>query len=81
MTASGSTLTVRTTTIRNCVIYNNFGCGIHYEISYTATIYDNLIFDDHYHNNDLYAPDGYGIYLSSSADCVVYNNTVASSDG
>jgi len=67
-------------TITNCVSYENKH-GIHYEISYTALIYNNIcyrnrVLDTRYING----PTGLGIYISSSAGCRVYNNTCWGND-
>jgi parallel beta-helix repeat protein len=63
------------TTIKNCKVGNNGGAGIQYEISYAATITNNLVYGTRYNGTNLLAPDGIGIYISSSANCIVSHNT------
>ena len=75
-------------TIRNCLVNQN-GDGIHYEISYGGQIYNNLVSNSRFSRDAVgfnpttlnpYSPSSQGIYLSSSAYCKVYNNTVANND-
>ncbi|MGA2253869.1 MAG: right-handed parallel beta-helix repeat-containing protein, partial [Thermoguttaceae bacterium] len=71
-------------TICNCLVDQN-GDGICYEISYGGQVYNNLVSNSRFNRSDVdfnpttlnpYAPNSQGIYLSSSAYCNVYNNTV-----
>ena len=70
------------TTVTNCVSYGN-SRGIHYEISYTGLITNNLCYDNNIQNADQVenTSRGLGIYISSSAGCWVYNNTIYGNDG
>jgi autotransporter-associated beta strand protein/parallel beta-helix repeat protein len=76
------------TTIKNCLVNQN-GDGIHYEISYGGQIYNNLVSNSKFSRDQIgfnpttlnpYSPSSQGIYLSSSAYCNVYNNTVVNND-
>lgn len=78
----------RNATIKNSISHDN-GKGIHYEISYGGKIYNNLVYKNQYKNDTLNfdpsklepgAPMAYGIYVSSSADVEVYNNTAVYND-
>jgi parallel beta-helix repeat protein len=60
-------------TIRNSVSYENNSAGIMYEISWTGSIYNNLSYDNR-------GSFGIGIYISSSAGCNVFNNTIWGND-
>jgi parallel beta-helix repeat protein len=62
-------------TITNSKSYLN-RCGIHYEISYTGLITNNLCYNNRVQGADINSPVGQGIYISSSAGCRVFNNTV-----
>jgi len=66
-------------TISNCRSYNN-EFGIHYEISYTALIFNNLCYGNKVQGSNINAPSGIGIYISSSAGCRIYNNTCCDND-
>ena len=75
-------------TISNCLVNQN-GDGIHYEISYGGQIYNNLVSNSQFSRDQIgfnpttlnpYSPSSQGIYLSSSAYCNVYNNTVVNND-
>jgi autotransporter-associated beta strand protein/parallel beta-helix repeat protein len=76
------------TTIKNCLVSQN-GDGIHYEISYGGQIYNNVVSNSKFSRDQIgfnpttlnpYSPSSQGIYLSSSAYCNVYNNTVVNND-
>ncbi|MGA2063424.1 MAG: autotransporter-associated beta strand repeat-containing protein [Thermoguttaceae bacterium] len=76
------------TTIKNCLVNQN-GDGIHYEISYGGQIYNNVVSNSKFSRDQIgfnpatlnpYSPSSQGIYLSSSAYCNVYNNTVVNND-
>ena len=69
----------RNAVISNCVSYENKH-GIHYEISYSATIFNNLMFNNRTQGSPDSSPVGIGIYISSSALCKVYNNTIWGND-
>ena len=71
-------------TVKNCLVSGN-GDGIHYEISYGGQIYNNLVANNSFSRDttgfnpttvNVNSPSSQGIYLSSSAYCNVYNNTV-----
>ena len=66
--------------ISNSISYLNL-LGIHYEISYTGTIFNNLVYSNSHQDDQPSSPVGIGIYISSSAMCEVYNNTVWDNDG
>jgi parallel beta-helix repeat protein len=59
--------------IENCICYENLW-GIHYEISYTAIIRNNICYNNRLLGDPDSSPVGIGIYISSSAGCEVYNN-------
>jgi parallel beta-helix repeat protein len=52
--------------IENCIVAGNSGHGIHYEISSSGTIINNIVFKN----------GKEGIYISLSNDCLVANNLV-----
>jgi parallel beta-helix repeat protein len=58
-------------TISNSTVYENNFAGIQYEISWTGTIFNNLVYDTR---------QGPGINISSSGGCNVLNNTVYGND-
>ena len=75
-------------TIKNSISHHN-GKGIHYEISHTGKIYNNLVYKNQYQydvltfnpdNFEPNAPTAYGIYVSSSDGVEVFNNTVVYND-
>lgn len=69
----------RNAIIRNSKAYNNL-IGIHYEISYTGLIYNNLVYANTAQGQSQSAPVGLGIYISSSAGCRVIHNSVWGND-
>ena len=75
-------------TVKNCLVSQN-GDGINYEISYGGQIYNNVVSNSKFSRDQIgfnpttlnpYSPSSQGIYLSSSAYCNVYNNTVVNND-
>lgn len=66
-------------TVRNCRVYDNM-IGIHYEISYAATIANNLVYENRTQGQFVSSPVGLGIYISSSPGCKVLHNTVWGND-
>lgn len=60
--------------ITNSVGYNNLH-AVHIEISYTASIYNN-VFHDNVGQGSLGGNRGQGIYVASSGGNEIYNNTV-----
>lgn len=75
-------------TIRNSISHHN-GKGIHYEISHTGKIYNNLVYKNQYQYDTVSfnplkfepnSPSAYGIYVSSSDGVEVFNNTVVEND-